>query len=450
MPVNRHGPCPFYIKYITQSVLIPCSAAPLPTLHDYLEADAMWVDIPCYQRGIAWTGSDVEELLESHSILLGNVVLGKFPRPPEGFPNLPSDIHYYSVLVDGLQRFSIGTALLAILFPEVLSATPAKPQVSPYFRRLAIKTKDVDVIFLHNDSELTNHPRRAISEAYGAFRHKLKQGVLDKLGQQTKAEEFSVQLTRLFLERQIAVDLYSDFAKPIELTYTFIGMNTVRVDLTPADLVRSIVVERAISSSWNSDEVAAFENRFTSVFAEEDKPVSHLLPFVAVLKSTLEDDEKAVQLFPSWKIRLKEVEVSRFLDFLEAFEGCVENQHLKEIQACGAIPYAGVLAFFYPSFLASGKLPQLLNEIDVDSVGLSVFLRANLRVLIDGRIGRTRIFVERALGGEYGDLRSYSDAISQTFLGRGIEQRVSEDWLRACLRRADKGKSKRIFIQQIK
>src|SRR5581483_3542025 len=113
-------------------------------------------------------------------------------------------------------------------------------------------------------------------------RQRLKQEISDKLGDQAKAAELAAQATRLFLERQIAVDLYSDFANPIELTYTFIGMNTVRVDLTPVDLVRSMIVEKTISSLWNSDAVEAFENRFTAVFADTDKPASHLLPFVAI------------------------------------------------------------------------------------------------------------------------------------------------------------------------
>jgi hypothetical protein len=430
---------------VTQYVLIPVNTAPPPSLRDYLEADAMWVHVPNYQRGIEWTGEEVEEFLESRSVLLGNVVLGKFPRPPQRFPHLPADVQNYAVLVDGLQRFSIGTALLAILFPEVLSSSPARPQVAPFFHRLMIKTKDIDVIFLHNDRELSNHPRRAISEAYTAFRQRLKQEISDKLGDQVKAAELAAQATRLFLERQIAVDLYSDFANPIELTYTFIGMNTVRVDLTPVDLVRSMIVEKTISSLWNSDAVEAFENRFTAVFADTDKPASHLLPFVAILKNTLEDDISAVRVFPSWTGQLLESEVSRFLDFVEAFEGCVENQHLKEIEACGAIPYAGLLAFFYPSFLSSGQLPVFLQETDVDTAGLSAFLRANLRVLIDGRIGRTRTFAERALAGDYTDLTAYADSISQSFLGRAITQPVAEEWLRAGLRRADKNRSKRIF-----
>ena len=445
MPVNRHGPCPFYIKYITQYVLIPSNTAPPPSLRDYLEADAMWVDIPCYQRGIAWTSEQVDDFLESQSILLGNVVLGKFQRPDLRFPYLPSDIHNYAVLVDGLQRFSVGTALLSILYSEVLSSTPAKPQVSPFFHKLAIKTKDIDVIFLHNDHELETHARRAISEAYSTFRQHLKSAVMDRLGDQTKAAELAQQVTRLFLERQIAVDLYSDFAKPIELTYTFIGMNTVRVDLTPVDLVRSMIVEKAISSHWSSNAVEAFENRFTAIFADEDKPTSHLLPFVAILQGTLEDELKSARLFPSWIGSLDESEINRFLDYVEAFEGCVENHHLKEIQACGAIPYAGLLAFFYPSYLNTGQLPVFLQETDRDSTGLSVFLRASLRVLIDGRIGRTRTFAERALSGEYADLISYADAISQSFLGQGIDQSVAAEWLRAAVRRADKNKTKRIF-----
>ncbi|CAM6004935.1 unnamed protein product [Sphagnum balticum] len=445
MPVNRHGPCPFYIKYITQYVLIPANNPPPPGLRDYLDADAMWVDVPNYQRGIAWTSEEVEDLLESRSVLLGNVVLGKFPRPAPRFPDLPTDIHNYAVLVDGLQRFSIGNRIVGNSFPEVLSTSPAKPQVAALFHRLAIKTKDIDVIFLHNDRELANHPRRAIAEAYGSFRQKLKLNLLDKLGDPTRAAEFAQQTTRLFLDRQIAVDLYSDFANPIELTYTFIGMNTIRVDLTPVDLVRSMIVEKAFSSQWTPAEVEALENRFTSVFAEDDKPVSHLLPFVAILKQTLEDDVNASRVFPSWATQLKETEISRFLDYVEAFESCVENRYMQEIEACGDIPYAGLLAFHYPAFLATGQLPAFLNETEVDNSGLRMFLRASLRALLDGRIARTRTFALRALLGEYADLTAYADAISQSYLGRSITQEVSDEWLRAGLRRADKNRSKRIF-----
>lgn len=445
MPVNRHGPCPFYIKYVTQSVIIPAASAPPPHLRDYLDADSIWVEVPHYQRGIAWTNDEVEELLESRSLLLGNVVLGKFARPAKRFQQLPEGIHTYAVLVDGLQRLSVGTALLAILFPEVLSANPARPLVAPLFGRLSLKTKDLDVVFLHNDKELERHPRRAIAEAYTVFRQKLKRDLLERLSDQARAAELAEQATRLFLERQIAVDVYSDFASPIELIYTFIGMNTVRMDLTPVDLVRSMIVEKAVSSAWDSDSVEAFENRFTAVFSENEKPASHLLPFVAVVKATLEDEVKAGRLFPSWKGQLNKSEVDGFLDFVEAFEGCIENRHLTEIEACGDIPYAGVLAFFYPTFLSSGRMPTLLQETEVDTSDLRSFLRASLRVLLDGRIGRTRPLVERALAGEFPTLGSYAEAISQSFLGRAINQPVASEWLHSALRRADKNKAKRIF-----
>lgn len=445
MPVNRHGPCPFYAKYVTQHVLIPANNPPPPSLRDYLDADAMWVDVPNYQRGIAWTSDEVEDLLESRSVLLGNVVLGKFPRPTARFPHLPADIYNYAVLVDGLQRFSIGTALLGILFPEVLSTSPGQPQVAALFHRLATKTKDIDVIFLHNDRELSNHPRRAIAEAYTAFRQRLKLNILDKLGDPTRAAELAEQTKRLFLERQIAVDLYSDFATPIELTYTFIGMNTIRVDLTPVDLVRSMIVEKAFSSQWTPAAVEALENRFTSVFAVEDKAVPHLLPFVAILKQTLEAEAQASRVFPSWATQLKEIEITRFLDYVEAFEGCLENRYMQEIEGCGDIPYAGLLAFHYPAFLATDQLPAFLEETEIDTCGLRNFLRANLRALVDGRIARTRTFALHALLGEYADLTAYADAISQSYLGRSITQNVSDEWLCAGLRRADKNRSKRIF-----
>ena len=117
MPISRTGVCPLFIEYVTKQVLIPRSQTPPHDFAQLTKYNFRWIDIPSYQRGLVWDEEDFSDLLNSRSIFLGNAILGIFPLPtPRGtFALVPDTVANYEILIDGLQRFSIGTALLSIL-----------------------------------------------------------------------------------------------------------------------------------------------------------------------------------------------------------------------------------------------------------------------------------------------------------------------------------------------
>src|SRR5688500_2485000 len=126
MAIQRSGPTPQFIEYVIDYALVPRRGAPPPQMQTLVSHNFEWIDIPSYQRGIAWKLQEVQDLLSSNSILLGNVILGQFPTAPGQFPHLPTGVRTYALLVDGLQRFSVGTILLSALYPKVLSGAPSQ------------------------------------------------------------------------------------------------------------------------------------------------------------------------------------------------------------------------------------------------------------------------------------------------------------------------------------
>src|SRR4051812_26512700 len=115
MGIQRSGPTPLFLEYAISNALVPRQAVPTQHMQLLVAHNFSWIDIPSYQRGIAWTVQQVEDLLQSNSILLGNVILGQFPIAQNQFPFLPSQVQTYNLLVDGLQRFSVATILLSQL-----------------------------------------------------------------------------------------------------------------------------------------------------------------------------------------------------------------------------------------------------------------------------------------------------------------------------------------------
>jgi hypothetical protein len=68
------------------------------------------LQVPTFQRGISWGPEEVLQFLRSESVLFGNVVIGMFQGGT-------------GILVDGLQRFAIGTLL-------VLSENLIRPELA--------------------------------------------------------------------------------------------------------------------------------------------------------------------------------------------------------------------------------------------------------------------------------------------------------------------------------
>ncbi len=445
MAINRTGACPLFIEYVTKQALIPRFATPTHEFVQLTRFNFRWIDIPSYQRGLVWDEEIFEELLNSRSVFLGNAILGAFPIPsPRGsFTNLPATANSYEILIDGLQRFSIGTGLLAILHTLVLADHPLKTTEAPFFAPLRAQTLGWAPIFQHNDIELQNHHRTAVRTSFVEFRQTLANWIESEFNQ-GRAQELADKVQHLFLQRQIAPDTYYGFQSEYDVTSTFIGLNTIRVQLNIVDWLRSVIVDRGSLAGWGAATLSAIDNRFTEVFTRRTSPEPELMPFAAIVLDALTEVNQAHAVFPSWSSGLTEPEVNRFLTFVEQLKGHTADPYFREIRQCGRIPFAGCLAYYYRLYLATGAMPSFLTGGNNESSELHAYLRANYRVLLAGRIGRTRHFAERLLRTN-ASLFEIADEVSDFATDRQLNTPVDQAWLTAALKTTDKSRAPRVF-----
>lgn len=411
-----------------------------------VNAGLRWIHVPSYQRGISWDTEQVAEFLASESVLLGNVILGQFavPAGAQPFPHLPAQVTHYHVLVDGLQRLAVGTALLSLLHQDYLVDNPNKPNEAPAFAPLKALIQSRAAAYLHNDVEFTQHPRKAIRDQYVALRSELRKWIDQQIAD-GHFPELAASIVTTMTGNQVAIDVYFNFPSQMALMNTFLGLNTVRVDLGPIDLLRSFLIEKASADGWSAQEIEDVENQFTEVFSQKSQPDSELLPFVKVVLEMIRSNHDAARIFPSWPGSLDKDEVDRLLQFVADMKDSNTNPYLNEIRSCGTNPFAIVLAFYYFRLVASQQSPPFLTGATTDDSQLHQLLLACYRVLLDGRIGRTRDFAARCLKSTYATLGDVAEAMSQTFLETSINAQVDQGWLRGALIQADKNRAKRIF-----
>jgi hypothetical protein len=449
MSIRRTGECPIFLEYVTKQALLPQCGEPSEDFRSVSKYNFRWIDIPPYQRGLVWDEEPLENLLDSRSRFLGNAILGSFEIPTDNprFTWVPNGVRNYEILVDGLQRFSLGTAILALLHPRVIASDPHHPDLQPLFSALRTNCANWAPVYLHNDRELQNHDRYCVSSSYREFRRMLERWIGREFNENRTAD-LAGRLNHLFLERQIAPDTYYGFASPYDVSATFIGLNTVRVQLSNVDWLRSLIVDQGSRSGWSPGDIELIENRFTEVFTKDGKgPQTDLLPFVAIVKDALEDREEdsSARVFAGWsKQQLTVDEVEAFLGFVERVSLNETNPYLEEIRACGAIPFAGVLCNYYRAYLAGDGDPSFITGGTSESHELREYLRANYRALFNGRIGRTRGHAKRLLLRD-DSLEVVAEAISQDFLACSLASSVDPDWLKSALRQSDKKRAARVF-----
>ena len=446
MAIDRAGPIPPFWQYVAETILVPQNTPAAQNLLNLQTANLRWIYIPTFQRGISWTVDNVSEFLTSDSVLLGNVILAQFPTPgplPNYLLNLPVGQGQYHVLVDGLQRLAVGTALLALLHDPFLSPNPTRPNDSPLFAGLTSLVQSRAAAYLHNDHEFQNHPRRAVQDQYKGLRQALAEWISQRIGG-TELAQFAADVVTTMTAKQVAIDVYFNFPGTLALMNTFLGLNTVRVDLGPVDLLRSFLVEKAQSDGWAPPDIEAMENDFTEIFVRDEKPDSELLPFVNVVLDFVRRNYAAT-IFPSWATRLDRNEVDTFLDFVGRFKSCTGSPYYDEIRACGSLPLAILMSFYYRSLLSGLPSPSFLQRGVAEDAELHHFLLACYRVLLDGRVGRTGQYAPLCINGTFNSLADLGEQISSDFLALSLQSAVDRGWLGSCLARADRNRSKRIF-----
>jgi len=452
MPILRTGACPPFIEYITKRALLPQVSTQTPAFTALTQYGFEWIDIPSYQRGLVWDDTLLEELLDSQSRFLGNAILGQFPIPQNrtgSFANVPASVTTYNILIDGLQRFSIGTSILSLLHGMVLANNPVKAAAAGYFEALRTHASPFAPVYLHNDTELKGHPRQAVRDSYVAFRSMLGNWLVRELDQD--APSIASKITHFFLERQIAPDTYHGFGSSGEIANTFIGLNTVRVQLNVVDWLRSVIIEKGERAGWPHGDIKDIENQFSEIFlsTKGTEPEAELVPFAAIIKDVLVEADSSPApklLFPSWGSGLLIAEVREFLSFIETLYSYKDNSFFREIRACGSIPFATCLCHYYRQFIQSGGLrPSFVQGGTNDDVDLQAFLRAVYRVLFDGRISRTRKHAEKLIRLPISNLTVLANELSSTFLGHDLNTSVDVSRLAASLQKADSKRAQRIF-----
>jgi len=449
MPIQRSGPTPPFFEYICSHALVPLSSQPSPQILELVTPGQVlsWVEIPSFQRGISWDIQKIEELLQSGSVLLGNVILSQFPVSAGQFPHLPSSQTHVLVLVDGLQRLAVGTAILRLLHDRVLSPTPTRPGDASHFAALRARVAALSAYYFHNDLEFTRHPRRAISDQYGALRAAVD-AFLEEEFNTGRSSSLAAQIAPLYLAKQVALDTYFNFNR-VELLGTFIGINTVRVDLGPVDLLRSHILERATAAGWSTAQSEATENDFTESLTDDQKPKQAFLPFVnAALRVIWSSQSGGQRLLPSWHAALQRQEVSDFLDFVDKFESAVpSNAYLSEIAECGSLPVSITFAYYYMRYTHNAAgVPSFFSGGTQEDIELHAFLLACYRLILKGSIGRITPYLDGIVNGSSTlTLDQLADKISSDFIGRSLSASVEAQWLELELGNIDQRRAPRIF-----
>jgi hypothetical protein len=443
MPLNRQALELPYWEYVSKYALVSLAQ---PTNASIPPLARGWISIPRFQRGISWSVDEhVNGFLKTSSVFLGNVILSQATTPTTWANFSPTTSVHHLELIDGLQRFAMGTALLNILYPMVLSPTPSAPGEQQHFRTLLAHVAHFQPLFSHNDHELRNHPRLAIKDQYSTFTSQLKRYVNDEFDA-GHAATIGMQVTNLFTRRDVALDSYFNLTQP-DVLNAFIGVNTARVDLSSVDIVRAYILKRADSASWSATDIEAAENDFTECFTEDEKPKQALLPFVNAVRRLIEQN-LAQRVFPSWTTGFVKGDLDSLIDFIDQFESSTpSNGFLSEIAACGALPASITLAYYYLNFLhVSGTHPAFFQGAATCDAELHMFLRAAYRVLLQGSIGRTGDFLDDVLAGRRpAPLPTLADELCHEHTARRLNQPVDPAWLESKLGEVDKNKAKRVF-----
>jgi hypothetical protein len=444
MAINRQGPCQAYFEYICYSAIsqIPNGTGVPANVQQLLPPGTSYIlFIPPYQRGIEWSREDIEDFINSSSVLLGNVIMGYFP---------PVN---YNELVDGLQRFSVGTGILHNLWAKALSAAPTNAIAGQLFQTTVLpqRLQLYFPIVQHNHNSLMNHPRRAISEQYAKQYDIIDSYVNSYLGNPVLVQTFVTLISNLFWQRQVSIDQYVGFQDSIQLSNTFIGLNTIRVELSAIDLLRSYIVQKGYAANWTPVDIDRIENDITDTFVSDNGKVEKLLePFAKVCLFSIQsaNNLSPLYLFPNWA-NLTTNDVTTFLDFVETFQSLTDftngNKYIYEVSKCGGLSFSLWLMHYYQEFIQQNLLsvPQFIQNIQ--ATDLHILMRATYRIFLESNLGRLYFLLENSARRQYMTASALAEAINGVTGAGLLANQVNRNWLIQALGKVDKAKAQRVF-----
>lgn len=337
--IKRFGETPIYADYCTSYCIVDDVCEPKITRADFpvpLQECAPRIElsgpqdikIPSWQRKLVWDREQIDQLITSESSMFGTVILAKGHTDSESW-----------ILIDGLQRFSVGTALLNALYDEVLSSDPTRKSDAVYFNILSKPMKELQPVFKWNHERLSNHGRRGIKNSYNTLFQEAKAYVLEKLDEDAKA--FGDAVVKAFMIKQVAVDPYSGFYKQSDLIKTFLSINSTGEPLTKIDLLRAKILEQLERKQFPGNVLDDIENSFTDTFqAGKGKYFHDLGVNVYNIMFELGDDAQLgtpqsgtsvtghspQYIFPNWD----EISQEDFNDFFEYHQNMVNLAKITE------------------------------------------------------------------------------------------------------------------------
>ncbi len=263
--ISRDGPTPTYATYCTSYCIVDPSSSPPISREDYdldLQSLAMRsygtpgpqdIVIPSWQRKLIWKLDDIDDLVNTQSSMYGSVILSRGIEQTQSW-----------LLIDGLQRLSVGTALLNALYVRVLSPDPSNKKSQSLFTTVSKSLNQLSPVFKWNHDMLMKHGRSGIKSSYSRLYNSIEKYVDTEL--ETRPNEFAIAISKTFLLRQVAIDVYAGFMNRGDLIKTFLEINRTGQLLIPTDLLRAELIDQMEKKGIISGVIDEIENDFTEVF----------------------------------------------------------------------------------------------------------------------------------------------------------------------------------------
>lgn len=466
MPVSRVTDLVTVVNYATKVTLVPAvnhftnltpadgPVAPWPpNVTD-------WAFVPTFQRGIAWSRTEVEELIASGSEVFGTTVWGTFPWNFQPFDPAPAQpiphLNYYPTeaihLTDGLQRFTTATALLISLDRHGAFNGGALSHALPRLSQSLSPQQLATARFNHH--VLANYSRPALARQYLEFFTDVDQWV----GQMIGDANWLARLEVFFLDRRIGVDIYTGFAGPAALASNFVGINTGGQQLGDVDIFRALIIEDGLRNQWPAADALTFDTDLSSVLVEAEWS-TRITPLASQLSRLASRNEiiACLEALGAANGNDLRAQTAQLLERLEPYTtppasgpSIYAVPAIDEIFRCGKLPLSLLAALELLPSTAPWHLetPSICPDAD-----LIVLVRAMYRLYLASMEGRQTDLLVKLLRNTAGvtSLHELADEVSKAAtdspLGseRGIDDQVEKPWLEYLLRVVPKRRAARIF-----
>jgi hypothetical protein len=460
MPIRRDAQTVAVARYAVSVVLVPRTGFFKLASPAFGAVPPQWPSslpecafIPSFQRGIEWTAEHAQEVVEKSSEVIGTTTWGRFPwnrhpYPPELPTPTPADAIF---LTDGLQRFATITALLNLLDKHGFLNDGSSAHCTAKLDAALSKT-DI-AIYRFNHHVLGNYARPTLALNYKDFYHDLDVWVTANKTDMNWAD----RMQRFMLESQIGIDIYTGFASDADLARHFIALNTGRIELQTADILRAVICEDGLNSNppWAAADTLGFDTRFNDVVIASDYS-DRMQPIVNQIYNAMEAN--SCRALPSFKTtngtQLKS-ETDELLERLAPYTDSKSdlyraNSIPEELVRCGKLPIS-ILAAYDLVHPAAPLQPWYLQAAPLTppTADLLVLLRAIYRAYLDGVEGRQTEVLLDLLQNPLapGTLIDIGDTISRRATGGalGIDQPLDVAWIKQRLERVSQRRAPRIF-----